>query len=301
MRNNKGSLTVEAAFVLPLFTCAVLVIAFFFRLMYLETSIQRAISDAAKDVASYGYLLNRASAAAEDKKNEVLSNIPLGENIYNIITSYADDLALKAVVSGYMDWEMLETTGVVDGFSGLDFSGSDLHDDNDCVYIKVNYTIKVPLAGGFEGLSVTQCAAAGIFSGDIPTYSGEEENGGGPTVYVTQNGSVYHTSLLCTHLNLSISLVDMSEVPSLRNANGAKYYACEYCVKRRQTLEQVYITTDGDRYHSRINCGALTRHINEVSLDDIDLPLCKRCAERMAAEAEQNKENEGKEEFSEGD
>ena len=69
-----------------------------------------------------------------------------------------------------------------------------------------------------------------------------------------------------------------AEVGSQRNENGAKYYPCEHCA-RGEKPERLYITTDGDRYHYRLNCSGLKRTIIEIRRSQIgSLRPCKRCA-----------------------
>ncbi|MDQ2085705.1 TadE/TadG family type IV pilus assembly protein [Herbivorax sp. ANBcel31] len=56
IRQNKGSLTVEAAIALPLFMCVFLSIAFFMRVGYIQNNVQNAINGAANELSTYSYL-----------------------------------------------------------------------------------------------------------------------------------------------------------------------------------------------------------------------------------------------------
>lgn len=53
---NKGSLTVEASIVLPLFICVILTIGFFIRIVHTHEVIQYAIDEAANEIASTSYI-----------------------------------------------------------------------------------------------------------------------------------------------------------------------------------------------------------------------------------------------------
>lgn len=55
-KNSKGSLTVEAALVLPIFICVILTIGFFTKAVYTHEIIQHAINEAANEMASYSYM-----------------------------------------------------------------------------------------------------------------------------------------------------------------------------------------------------------------------------------------------------
>jgi hypothetical protein len=96
-------------------------------------------------------------------------------------------------------------------------------------------------------------------------------------VYVTEYGTVYHRSLGCSHLSLNIRSTDYGSVSKERANDGSKYHACEYCCSLGGRPATVYITDDGNRYHSTLSCGALKRTIREVPLSQAGLPPCSEC------------------------
>lgn len=53
---EKGSLTVEAALVLPIFICAILTVGFMTKLVYVQETVQHAIDEAANEMASTSYI-----------------------------------------------------------------------------------------------------------------------------------------------------------------------------------------------------------------------------------------------------
>ncbi|NJD02613.1 MAG: pilus assembly protein [Ruminiclostridium sp.] len=55
---KKGSITVEAALVLPIFLCIVISVMFFIRVVYTHELIQHAIAETAKEMASAGYIFH---------------------------------------------------------------------------------------------------------------------------------------------------------------------------------------------------------------------------------------------------
>ncbi|MCR4956808.1 MAG: hypothetical protein K6A30_09005 [Lachnospiraceae bacterium] len=103
---------------------------------------------------------------------------------------------------------------------------------------------------------------------------GEEEE----YVYVTKTGEVYHRTKSCRHLLLSIRKVLLPAVSSLRNTDGAKYYPCETCI-HGSAPGTVYITSDGNRYHSSKNCRNLLRYIRRIPLSEAKKSYrpCKHC------------------------
>ncbi|SFQ20120.1 hypothetical protein SAMN02910358_01073 [Lachnospiraceae bacterium XBB1006] len=96
-------------------------------------------------------------------------------------------------------------------------------------------------------------------------------------VYISKTGTVYHRWRSCYHLLVTIHSVTKENVNSCRNQDGAKYYPCENCGRYAGNL--VYITPEGNRYHSRKNCKNLLRFIKRVPLSEVQATHrpCKHC------------------------
>jgi hypothetical protein len=288
MKKQKALLTVEAALVLPLFTCTVLVLCFILKIFMLELRVQNAISRACEDIASCGYLLNKAESSMDEKREKILENVLLGNALFGLFSDHAEDYALKLFVLGYLDKDIFEKGRVRGGYSGVSFLGSGLRDGDNCTCIRVKYYVDVPFVGDLiPDIEIVQSAAAGIFSGKTIAPKDPDESGSGETVFVTKNAAVYHTSRDCTHLKLTVMKVTKEELPGKRSSDGHKYYACEFCVRKKAVPDEVYISPEGDRYHTDRNCIGLRRYVSEVSLDSIDLPKCSRCAARDEKEKEE--------------
>lgn len=98
-------------------------------------------------------------------------------------------------------------------------------------------------------------------------------------VYITPEGSVYHLYSDCTHLKLSVRSTTMGIVGSLKNEYGQAYRKCEVCSLPFKNL--IYITSEGDCYHSDRNCSGLKRTIRRVPLSEAGgRSLCMRCMSR---------------------
>lgn len=123
------------------------------------------------------------------------------------------------------------------------------------------------------------------------TAGGEEEQE--ETVYVTETGSVYHSSLSCTHLKLSVRAVAFGEVGKLRNENGAIYYPCEICGGGSpEAGTPVYLTREGNRYHSSASCRGLLRKVRSCTLTEAleaGKRPCSRCGKEEKRESGENK------------
>lgn len=98
-------------------------------------------------------------------------------------------------------------------------------------------------------------------------------------VYITPSGSVYHLYSDCTHLALSIERVTIVRAQMSKNEYGEKYRECELCDEPFGTL--VYITSEGNCYHSERTCSGLKRTIRQVSLSEAKGRVCCiRCMSR---------------------
>jgi len=74
-KKNRGSLTIEAALVLPFVILVILTIAYFIRVAYIHSIIQHALSDSGKELSTYSYLysvskLQKLNDSAEDTLSE---------------------------------------------------------------------------------------------------------------------------------------------------------------------------------------------------------------------------------------
>lgn len=98
-------------------------------------------------------------------------------------------------------------------------------------------------------------------------------------VYITPEGSVYHLTVDCTHLQLSIHMVSLKNAKTMRNQYGESYKKCELCKEVPGTF--VYITEEGNRYHSRRGCSGLKRTVRLVPLKSVlERSCCLRCREK---------------------
>ena len=110
-----------------------------------------------------------------------------------------------------------------------------------------------------------------------------KENEKDCVVYLTETGTVYHCSLDCSYLKLTISKVLYRDLANLRNSSGGKYKMCERCCHgiTPQDGEEVYITIYGDRYHKSHTCSGLKRTIREIMLSQVgNRAPCSKCGRK---------------------
>lgn len=128
----------------------------------------------------------------------------------------------------------------------------------------------------YPGTTIVSCCYMRAWTGYDVEQRAEGE-GEEVYVYITENGSAYHTLRNCTHLTLSITLAAEKEIETLRNASGGRYSPCERCGGSGSGI--VYITKEGNRYHNTIECSGLKRTVRCVPLSEAGgRTPCGRCA-----------------------
>ena len=246
----RASVTVEAAFALPLFLFFMLHIMSAISMIEAQSRLGAAIHQTGNQMAFAGYVYEKT----------------VGEAIPDSIASVAltEGYARNRILS-YVGEDYLEHSSIRNGAEGISFAGTSIMGKNDVVEICVSYEIE-PLFSimGFDEFSMKQRYYGRAWTG----YDVED---------VTQNGTVYHTNRNCTYLNPSIENILAGEIADRRNSSGAKYYPCEICGSK-EPQGQVYITEYGSSYHCSIICSGLKRTIYTIPLSEVGgRGRCTKC------------------------
>lgn len=161
----------------------------------------------------------------------------------------------------------------------VSFSESEIMPGEGRILLAVTYPVNLSLGiPGLDRYTVTQYSCRYGW-GIAGTKRGDKSETDGQTVYVTADSQVYHLSTDCTHLRLSIHMVDMAQLWTLKNSDGRNYTACELC-RPDASGGWVYITDHGDRYHRDRECSGLKRSFQAIPISQIgDRRLCSRCAQ----------------------
>lgn len=242
---KKASFTLEAAVVLPLLAGFFVSVLFFFQVLMIQQEVEKALEYTGRKMAvlAYGEEEGKMPDLAEAEfifaRELKESNCPMryvkGNHIYL-------DMHSSSVKGNY-------------------------------IWLYTGYQVQLPI--GFFGktqILVTQSVKTRKWTG----YQGinEEENADG-FVYVTEHGSVYHESLNCAYLDLSIQSVSVNEVENLRNKDGAKYYSCASC---KGDTGNVYITDYGTCYHTSLSCSGLKRTVHLIRKSEAgNYGACSKC------------------------
>lgn len=295
---GKGSLTIEAALVLPLFTFFIVVFLYFIQLFMVQEYIQRVITKTGLSLAKTAYVYNDFRSILDNSDLELITTgldilIPdlnlideeLDLSLTDTIKAVGEGTIVKALVKKELDTDWINSSCIQDGFDGISFYYTKVLDEEDCIDIIVRYRIRIPIQiFGISDIKTHQRVKLRGWTGYRipPQYSvvTEDSETSETTVYIAETGTVYHKRADCSHISLSIKKI--SGVPiTERNKNGAIYYPCESCCKGElSNTASYYITDYGVKYHFKQDCSGLKRTVREVPFSEVSgRTACQRCGQ----------------------
>ena len=243
---SKGSITLEAAAVIPIFFLAILSMVYLFEVIVIQSSIQSVLQKTGKEIAEELYAYSH------------FSNHEIEERVVSMLGE-----------------ERLEDSIIAGGSNGIDCGNSKINPITGEIHLNVRYQVEIPVP--FFRLPVRVCEERLKLKAWTGRYQGLEFSGWSEMVYVSDYGVVYHKSLSCTYLELSVRGVNTNSIAEERNLSGGKYYPCERC-DHVAPERMVYLTDYGNRYHTSLNCSGLKRTVNLVPLNELNgLGGCSKC------------------------
>lgn len=260
---RKGSMTLEAAFALPFFLFAIINVLFAVSMIGTQSRINAALHQTGNKMAFSGYVYEKTAGGI------------LPDSLAGVALT---SLYARGQILEYVGREYLEQSCVVGGAGGVSLAGSSVMGPGDIIDLQVSYRVK-PFSElmGFTGFTVRQRYYGKAWTGYDVTRSVSDLQEEDPMVYITKAGIVYHMDRNCTYLNPSVEMVSVEAVTDRRNPSGGKYHPCELC-DGQSARGQVYITSQGNRYHSRIQCSGLKRTIYTVPLSEVSgKGACSKC------------------------
>lgn len=244
---RKGSLSIEAALVLPVFLFMMICIISLLSLLLFQMRLKECMHEEVK------------IAAMESINKGFPNEAELGEKVISNISDY-----------------ILKIAPIENGYEGIYFSEAGT--DREVLILSATYETKLyyDMFGLFHKIFTQKCVQhswEGYLSGLRTNISDKEEE----YVYITHDSEVYHLNRECSHLKLKIEAVESSMVLEKRNNSGAKYYSCEHC-KSKLSDGLLYITSDGDKYHNSLSCSGLKRTVMMIPKSEIEgKRVCQRC------------------------
>ena len=265
----KGSLTLEAAIAVPLFVFFVMNLLFIFEAVRLQSGLQAAVQQAGEQVCEAAYYTRFAGSQGQDggtgtgapETDPSVTDAESGQAVSFLLS----EVYVRGKVTSYLGEPFWRHNCVVGGRAGLSFAGSDIMSEGDRVEIVVSCRIRPFIRIlGFKDfpMQARYCGHAWVGWTEGSESPADGGSGEGNEVYVTKYGECYHTDPGCIYLNPQIRMVPAQEVDKYRSGNGARYYPCETC--RPGKSGTVYITKEGNRYHSDPSCGGIVRNIDTM-------------------------------------
>ncbi len=242
---SKGSLSLEAALVIPIFFFAMLCLAFLLEMMALRVTMKNALYSVGKELSQQAYA------------SPMISTPSIRKNIVDHIGE-----------------ERLERSLIRGGVKGIDCSESVSDWKSAIMNLSVRYTMEVPiLMFKVPAISCEETLRIKGWTG----YVDIGDTGGDDIVYITDYGTVYHEEMDCTYLEIAVRGILADTIKDARNDSGGKYYACEKCGKETH-IGILYVANYGDRYHTTLNCTKIKRNIYAVLRKDVlERGGCSKC------------------------
>ena len=252
----KGSMTLEAAVAVPLFLFFMMNLLFIFEAVRLQSGLQAALQQAGEQICEAAYYTRFGTGQPQESGSQ-----ESGEAVSLILS----ETYVRNKVTSYLGEAFWRHSCVEGGRAGLSVAGSGIMTEGDRVDIVVSCRIRpfirILAFPGFP-MQARYCGHAWVGWTEGSGGDGDSGGGSGDRVYVTKYGECYHTDPDCIYLNPQVRAVSAQEVDNCRNGDGAKYYPCETCRPRKSGT--LFITKEGDRYHSDRDCGGIVRHLDTM-------------------------------------
>ena len=192
---------------------------------------------------TYGVLVDVGSQLSIEETQEKQSQIYLQKELSKV---------------GYLDYM------VQGGAKGISIEETM---NEDYVNISIKYQCKLPISiFSIKTIPIHQQLCLKQWTGyENPTVSGDSN---GEWVYITPNGESYHIRKDCRYLQL-----DIKTIPKI-GIEESSYTPCKVCGEETSLYSYYYVTTGGERYHTRLDCTGLKRTIYIVPAGEVSNRQC---------------------------
>lgn len=292
---DSGSVTIEALLSLTVFMIVVLFMSSFLLVINTEMTMQINIDNATRSVGKTMFYLDELGDIVDEsdtlkvineKLQKKISEITNKEDTDGVLENWtwdnktlSDILNMKeraddVIDKGYLLTKLIKNTGTeaikgegfVSKIEGLKVIEGKI--DDGIIHFVIKYKMKLPMINRY--ITIVQ----GSYTKD---WTGTDICSKSEKVYITENGEVYHSSLDCSYLvvNISKTTVEIAR----ENYNGTKYSPCKICVKSKLEVgESVFVTEDGNKYHTSLTCRGIKRKIIEMDINQVEgRRPCSKC------------------------
>lgn len=264
----KGSLTVEASFVFPLFLFAMVIMMMPFSMMDHQRQVQAVLESVCEDLSRLAYV------GYELQENKTEIKLPEGELEPGLSIDGLGETAMMAYA-----WLQVSKRLKDIPVKKLSLLRSEFMKDGEMVSLIADYELSLPFSlFRMSGISMTSqsCRRAwiGKDGGWLEEGQGEETD---EIVFIGKNSTKYHQSRICHYLYNQLTGVSRTEIENLRNESGGKYHPCRVC--GGGSGEQVFIMPNGSSYHGSPSCTAIIAYVKAVKKSEVaHLGACSYCS-----------------------
>lgn len=284
-----GSVTVETALVLPVFLCVLCGLMLLGSLLLTEARIQYALARTA-DVYAAQYAVERLAdnqggsgssstgSGSGSPSASQTGSASLSEKVRGLADGLLQKAGLQAVFHSVYEETSMDEICIRGGRAGIRLSVSSQGEEDATVKVSASYRLKIgiPFVGEYSFARQAQSMQR-VFCGYVEHGDGKTGADSQGVVYVAEHGSVYHTSLSCTHICRRISGSSVDRILS-----GKKYQACDKCIHEGERPSVLYVTPYGEKYHSSLSCSGLKRTVKAIPKEEAEgMRMCSRCAAKQ--------------------
>lgn len=257
-----ASLTIEAALGLPLILFSMIILMIPLRIMDADRQMQIAAESVVTDVSRYMYTVNEIrEGKQEDRDGEA-------DEYMNLAT----DAALGAFAAARAGQQVEDR-----GLNIINFLDSEFMRENDMIVVKLDYEYKLPFPVLRLGTITQETVAARRAwtgkDGSGGSHAGDAEAEDDEIVYIGKNPTRYHLSPSCHYLSNSWSTVTVNG-----NGRAEGRTPCDRCGRAAVPGQQVYVTPEGEKFHTDVHCTAMQAFPQAVRKSTVEhLGCCSYC------------------------
>ncbi len=201
MQNCRGSITVEAAILIPIFIAAIMTFVFIIKVYYVHEIVQQAITSACEEMSLYSLLYYETNVdelisslekfTSSQEADNALGNTwiaPIIEQLGKDASDYVRAQVVLVPISKILVKKNLEVSyfdnvdnrlrllNLKDGFEGIDFSSSRMLADDKSIDIIICYEMSFPFLKEFiPKIRITQMASSYVWAGEAGIKNAAEE------------------------------------------------------------------------------------------------------------------------------
>ena len=307
-RRVKGTMTMEAAVIMPIFIIVIMSFTTVLHIIYVQMCVQSAIDYVGMSIQAkgivYDYIYSTTDRVLDDTKHSITDmilngtglpdNELFGEALDWSFSQLRDagvnkvfDVMVEEEVNRQLKTLDADYSCIVGGLSGIEYGDSSIVSNEGDFEIVAKYKVKIPIFFSRNiKFKISQGIRAKMFGGSItmPNIKNDEEIADADqtqiTVYITEHGDVYHRSKDCVYLTNRMIKEKLSEMVDKRNNSGGKYYMCERCGSETPLMSDkyVYYSVEGERYHVSLKCPSISRNMKETNIEEIGgRKECAKC------------------------